>query len=123
MWNTAVEFFFARPFMMYHFWVTDSVIPQYYPNSPKSSFLISDLNGAMINTNFILDYPRLQPQTFINVGGMQISEKPKELPKVSINYIDNRFTLIIQVFLVWIEPFNAFQSKIELRKQIWSFFY
>jgi len=89
MWNTAVEFFFARPFMMYHFWVTDSVIPQYYPDSPKSSFLISDLNGAMINTNFILDYPRLQPQTFINVGGMQISEKPKELPKDLKDFLDS----------------------------------
>ena len=83
MWNSAIKFFFARPFMLYHTWVTDGVISSYYPQCPKSSFLLSDLNGAMINTNFILDYPRLQPITFINVGGMQISEKPKKLPQVS----------------------------------------
>ena len=83
MFNTAVEFFWARPFMLVHFSYTDPVIQQYYPDCPKSSFLIADLNGAMINTNFILDYPGLMPyRTYINVGGLQISEKPKELPKV-----------------------------------------
>ena len=82
MWNTAIEFFFAWPFMIFHFWTTDSVISQYYPDCPTSKSLIADLNGAMINTNFIFDYPRLHPPTFINVGGMQIAETPKPLPKV-----------------------------------------
>ena len=82
MFNTAVKFFWARPFMWVHFSYTDPVIQQYYPDCPSSSFLIADLNGGMVNTNYILDYPRLMGPTFINVGGMQISEKPKELPKV-----------------------------------------
>ena len=34
----------------------------------------------MINTDFILDYPRPQPPTFINVGGIQIKPNPGELP-------------------------------------------
>jgi hypothetical protein len=68
--------------MLIHTWVTDGVISQHYPDCPSSSFLLSDLNGAMINTNFVLDYPRLQPTTFINVGGMQISETPNKLPQV-----------------------------------------
>jgi len=89
MWNSAIKFFFARPFMLYHTWVTDGVISRYYPQCPKSSFLLSDLNGAMINTNFILDYPRLQPITFINVGGMQISEKPKKLPQDLQEFLDS----------------------------------
>ena len=33
MWNTAIKFFWARPFMMFHTMMTDSVIHQYYPNS------------------------------------------------------------------------------------------
>lgn len=82
MWNTAVKFLFARPFMIIHTWITDSVIHQYYPDCPGSPYLLSDLNGAMINTNFVLDYPRLQPTTFINVGGMQISQQPNKLPQV-----------------------------------------
>ncbi len=82
MWNTAIKFFWARPFMLLHTTVTDHVISQYYPQCPKSCDLLSDLNGAMINTDFVLDYPRLQPSTFINVGGMQISETPNPLPKV-----------------------------------------
>jgi len=89
MWNTAIEFFFAWPFKIYHFWTTDSVISQYYPDCPTSKSLIADLNGAMINTNFIFDYPRLHPPTFINVGGMQISEKPKELPKDLQDFLDS----------------------------------
>ena len=47
--------------------VNDSLIHQYYPDSIGSADLIANLNGAMINTNFVLDYPRLQPTTFINV--------------------------------------------------------
>ena len=80
MWNTAIKFFFARPFMILHTWITDGLIYQYYPHSISSADLIADLNGAMINTNFVLDYPRLQPTTFINVGGMQIAETPNPLP-------------------------------------------
>jgi len=81
MWNTALKFSFQRLFILVQQFVVDHVISQYFPNCPSASFLIADLNGAMINTNFVLDYPRLQPTTFINVGGMQISKKPKLLPE------------------------------------------
>lgn len=86
--NFAIKTFFARPFMYYHTWVTDGVIGQYYPDCPSSASLLSDLNGALINTNFVLDYPRLQPTTFINVGGMQIAHKPQPLPKDLQEFLD-----------------------------------
>ena len=35
--------------------------------------LLGELNGALINTNNVLDYPRLQPATFLNIGGIQIA--------------------------------------------------
>ena len=69
--------------MLLHTYVTDQVIHKYFPDCPSSSYLISDLSGALINTNFVLDYPRLQPNTFINIGGIQIHEEPHKLPKVS----------------------------------------
>ena len=89
MWNTAIKFFWARPFMMIHTRITDSLIYQYYPDSISSADLIANLNGAMINTNFVLDYPRLQPTTFINVGGMQISETPNPLPPDILDFIQS----------------------------------
>ena len=52
------------------------------PGTPRSWDLLADLNGALINSNMVVDYPRLLPETFVNVGGMQIREEPKPLPKV-----------------------------------------
>ena len=89
MWNTAVKFFFARPFMFIHTTIVDFVIGQYFPDCPRSTFLLADLNGAMINTNFVLDYPRLQPTSFINVGGMQIAQTPRPLPEDLKSFIEN----------------------------------
>ena len=50
------------------------------PSSPSSRQLLANISGVMINTDFILDYPRPQPPTFINVGGIQIKPSPGELP-------------------------------------------
>ena len=52
------------------------------PGTPRSWDLLADLNGALINSNMVVDYPRLLPETFVNVGGMQIREEPKPLPRV-----------------------------------------
>ena len=55
---------------------------RHMPGTPRSWDLLADLNGALINSNMVVDYPRLLPETFVNVGGMQIREEPKPLPKV-----------------------------------------
>ena len=52
------------------------------PGTPRSWDMLADLNGALINSNMVVDYPRLLPETFVNVGGMQIRGEPKPLPKV-----------------------------------------
>lgn len=124
MWNTAIEFFFAWPFMIYHFWTTDSVISQYYPDCPTSKSLIADLNGAMINTNFIFDYPRLHPPTFINVGGMQIAETPKPLPKDLQEFLDSGsengvilFTMGF-AFQPWAVPNSRIQAMFDAFAQL-----
>ena len=63
MLNTAIKFFWQRPFIMVQIYSVDQVIAKYFPTCPSSSFLIADLNGAMINTNFVLDIPRDQSFT------------------------------------------------------------
>ena len=50
--------------------------------------LLANISGVMINTDFILDYARPQPPTFLNVGGIQIREKPGELPANILNFIE-----------------------------------
>ena len=52
------------------------MVDKFFPNfvdSPSIKSLLGDLNGALINTNNVLDYPRLQPSTFLNIGGIQIA--------------------------------------------------
>ena len=50
--------------------------------------MLSELSGALINTNNVLDYPRLQPTTFINIGGVQIINSSK-LPAEIKSFLDN----------------------------------
>ena len=75
---------FAASIIYFHTWYTDQVLSRIFPDGsmPGTRQMLADLNGVLINTNNVLDYPRLQPETFVNVGGMQISEKPRPLPKV-----------------------------------------
>lgn len=62
-------------------WNINQSLQKYLPGSPHPYDLLKDINGMLINTDYALDYPRLLPPTFINVGGMQIRE-PRPLPKV-----------------------------------------
>ena len=43
----------------------------------------------LINTNYVLDYPRPQPPTFINIGGIQIKKNPGVLPQNIKNFMDS----------------------------------
>jgi len=60
--------------MYYHTHVCDEVIFQYLPTSKDSKQLLADLNGMLINSSPVIDYPRLLPETYLNVGGLQIKE-------------------------------------------------
>jgi hypothetical protein len=56
-------------------------VQKHIPGTPHPFDLLKDLNGMLINTDYSLDYPRLLPPTFINVGGMQI-RRTNPLPQV-----------------------------------------
>ena len=67
--------------MWIHCSIIHSAVQRYYPDSPHPFYLLKNINGMLINTDYSLDYPRLLPPSFINVGGMQI-RRPKPLPQV-----------------------------------------
>ena len=69
--------------------VSDQVIGGKLPRSPKSAELLSNLSGVMINSDFVLDYPRAQPPNFINVGGLQIKADPGAIPADMLSFINS----------------------------------
>lgn len=79
---------FGRLFMWGHTRFCDSIAQQYFPEIPPTMDILADMSGALLNTDNILDYPRLQPETFLNIGGMQISKSPKPLPQNIQEWID-----------------------------------
>ncbi|KAG7177005.1 UDP-glucuronosyltransferase 2B7-like, partial [Homarus americanus] len=58
--------------MQMQFGVTGYQISQYLPLCPSPSTLLSEMSGMLINSHPALDYPRLLPPSFINIGGLQV---------------------------------------------------
>eukprot|EP00090_Calanus_glacialis_P014256 TRINITY_DN23000_c0_g1_i1.p1 TRINITY_DN23000_c0_g1~~TRINITY_DN23000_c0_g1_i1.p1 ORF type:complete len:522 (-),score=113.84 TRINITY_DN23000_c0_g1_i1:92-1657(-) len=70
----------SRFYMYYVSNKVDSYIKDSLPQSPSSRELSAELNGVLVNTDFVLDYPRTYPPSFINIGGLQIKQDPGRLP-------------------------------------------
>jgi len=79
-YNVLMKFGSHLTMQIQCFFVNRSV-QKYLPGSPSPCELLKDMNGMLINTDYAMDYPRLLPPTFINVGGMQIRQ-PRPLPSV-----------------------------------------
>jgi glucuronosyltransferase len=65
-----------------HCLLSHLVIQRHLPGTPNPCTLLRELNGMLINSDEIMDYPQLLPPTFIRVGGLNIKEDhnlPKEL--------------------------------------------
>ena len=78
----------SRAFMYYHTSIIDSILSNHLPDSPPSSELLSNLSGVLINSDFVLDYARPQPPTFINVGGLQIKDNSGQIPSSMLKFIE-----------------------------------
>jgi len=74
--------------MNFHDWYVSGLISDYMETPKKGSEMLNDLSGLLINTDFVLDYPRPMPPSFINIGGLQISQKPKKLPIFMKYFLD-----------------------------------
>ncbi|XP_050724390.1 UDP-glucuronosyltransferase 2A3-like isoform X3 [Eriocheir sinensis] len=66
--------------MQIQFGITGYHISRLLPSCPPPATLLADISGMLINSHPALDYPRLLPPSFINVGGLQI-QPPSPLPK------------------------------------------
>ena len=80
--------------------------------------MLSELSGALINTNNVLDYPRLQPATFINIGGIQIAKKP-DLPTEIQLFLDhsNHGAVLFTMGFIFdpsYVPYHRIQSLLEV---------
>jgi len=78
-----------RLFMYYYHGIVNQKLQYLYPGSPPADKLLGNVNGMLINTNNVLDYPRPQPPTFINIGGIQIKKYPGLLPLHIQDFMDS----------------------------------
>ena len=85
--NLAIKLM-SRLYMMYHIGIIDTILSDQLPSSPSSSELLANLSGVLINTDYVLDYARPQPPTFINVGGIQIKSDPGKIPQDMLSFIE-----------------------------------
>jgi len=77
-----------RLYMAYHASIIDDLLADHLPTSPDSSQLLANLSGVLINTDYVLDYARPQPPSFINVGGLQINSDPGPLPQNMLQFME-----------------------------------
>jgi len=75
--------------MYYYHSIVNQKLQDLCPGSPPASQLLGNINGMLINTNNVLDYPRPQPPTFINIGGIQIKKYPGLLPSNIQDFMDS----------------------------------
>ena len=78
----------CRIYMYYEAHYVDWLLARQLPESPGAVELIGNLSGVLINTDYVLDYPRPNPPTFVNVGGLQIAEDPGPLPASVAAFMD-----------------------------------
>ena len=80
---------FGAVFMSYNDWYQTSIIRKHLPSCPATHLLLGELSGVLINSDFVLDYPRPLPPTFLNVGGLQIRPgAEEELPAGLQSWLD-----------------------------------
>lgn len=78
-------------------------IQRHIPDTPSPTTLLAELNGMLINSDHIMDYPQLLPPTFIRVGGLHIRDL-KQIPEVSFtfwrDYSDTKSRPLIKLFRI-----------------------
>lgn len=78
VYNTLMKLT-SHTIMWVHCNIVNYYIQKHLPGTPHPFDLLKDLNGMLINTDYALDYPRLLPPTFINVGKTKLTVVPKTL--------------------------------------------
>ena len=58
------------------------------PDSPPVAVLEANLSGVLVNSMEAFHYPRLYPETMVNVGGMHVAGRTVDnnsFPQVTMN--------------------------------------
>ena len=79
---------FGKVLMNFHDWYVSGLIAKYMETPKKGSEILNDISGLLINTDFVLDFPRPMPPSFINIGGLQINPSQKKLPFYMKSFLD-----------------------------------
>jgi hypothetical protein len=109
-----------KMYFLNHLRLFDGFIQKHLPNSPGSSELIGNMSGCLINTNFIMDYPRLQPLSFFNIGGLSIQRQTNAIKDQVAHYM---LCLLVYYFMCWCVtlPYTIISSIIRYLNTIKSF--
>ena len=75
--------------MNFHDWYVSGLIRKHMKKPLKGSEMLNDISGVLINTDFVLDFPRPMPPSFINIGGLQIKQKKETLPFLMKSFLDS----------------------------------
>ena len=76
------------PLIQVEFVVTSYQINSHLPGTPSPRNLLGNLSGMLINSHPAIDYPRLLPPSFLEIGGFHIAG-PKPLPVDLANFVND----------------------------------
>ena len=74
---------FERLLLMYQTSIVESYTRQNFPDLPSIPQMIHDVDVTLVNTNQLLDYPKLTSPNTKYLGGMQLKRKTESLQSVS----------------------------------------
>lgn len=74
---------FERLLLIYQTSIVESCKKLHFPHLPSIPQMIHDVDVTLVNTNQLLDYPKLMSPNTKYLGGMQLKRKSQTLPNVS----------------------------------------
>ena len=77
---------FERLLLIYQTSIVESCKKVHFPHLPSIPQMIHDVDVTLVNTNQLLDYPKLMSPNTKYLGGMQLKRNSQRLPNVSKTY-------------------------------------
>ncbi|XP_040566925.1 UDP-glucuronosyltransferase 2B16 [Lepeophtheirus salmonis] len=106
--NFAYKHFLWGSFSFLFYNLMDQYIQELLPESRLHSLdMIAQLNGVIINSDDVLDYPRLRGSTVLNVGGLQISKVIPPLSHDLANWMNEAKDGVILISLGFVFGFEG----------------
>ena len=78
----------SRLYMYYYTAKVDAYLRRLLGPGPNAKELQGGLSGVLVNTDWVLDYPRSYPPSYRNIGGLQIKKDPGSLPANMLQFME-----------------------------------